>query len=190
MITYIIITPRLQLRQWLPSDIPPFTTINKDATVMQYFPNTLTDEETLQMITRINTHFEEHGYGPYAVENKLTKEFLGYTGFAIPTFESYFTPCIEIGWRFKKEAWGQGFATEAAIACLRYGFETLGFDKVFSFTAVINTKSEKVMQRIGMTLVGYFDHPKIEKGSVLCRHVLYRITKEEFDAVRTYKTTG
>ena len=77
--------------------------------------------------------------------------------------------------------WGQGFATEAAIACLQYGFETLGFDKVFSFTAVINTNSEKVMQRIGMTPIGYFDHPKIEKSSVLCRHVLYRINREEFD---------
>ena len=156
--------------------------MNKDTTVMQYFPKTLAPEETLQMVTRINAHFEEHGLGLFAVENKLTKEFIGYTGFAIPTFESYFTPCIEIGWRFKKEAWGQGFATEAAKACLQYGFKSLGFDRVFSFTAVINIKSEKVMQRIGMTLIGYFDHPKIEKSSVLCRHMLYKITREEFDS--------
>ncbi len=190
MNSYIITTSRLHLRQWLPSDITPFSTMNKDATVMQYFPNTLTDEETLQMVTRINAHFEEHGYGLFAVENKLTKEFIGYTGFAIPTFESYFTPCIEIGWRFKKEAWGQGFAIEAAMACLQYGFESLGFDKVFSFTAVGNVKSEKVMQRIGMNISAILTIPKIEKSSVLCRHVLYRINKEEFDAARTYKTTG
>jgi ribosomal-protein-alanine N-acetyltransferase len=182
MNSYIITTQRLHLRQWLPSDIAPFATMNKDATVMQYFPKTLTDDETLAMVERINAHFEEHGYGLFAVEQKLTKEFIGYTGFAIPAFESYFTPCIEIGWRFKNEVWGQSFATEAAMACLRYGFETLGFDKVFSFTAVVNTKSEKVMQRIGMRHIGYFDHPKVEKSSVLCRHVLYRITKEEFDA--------
>ena len=100
---YIISTPRLHLRKWLPSDIASFTTMNKDETVMQYFPKTLTEEETLQMVTRINAHFEEHGYGLFAVEQKLTKEFIGYTGFAIPAFESYFTPCIEIGWRFKKK---------------------------------------------------------------------------------------
>src|SRR5690349_10402765 len=149
MSTHTLTTPRLHLRQWLPSDIPTFTAMNKDATVMQYYPKTLTDEETLQMVTRINTHFEEHGYGLYVVEHQLTKEFIGYTGFAIPTFESYFTPCVEIGWRFKKEVWGQGFATEAAMACLQHGFETLGFDKVYSFTAVININSEKVMKRIG-----------------------------------------
>src|SRR5690349_15048583 len=178
---YIITTARLHLRRWLPSDILPFATMNKDATVMQYFPKTLTDEVTLEMVTRINAHFEKHHFGLFAVENKLTKEFMGYTGFAIPSFESYFMPCVEIGWRYKKEIWGQGFATEAAKACLQYGFETLGFDKVFSFTAVININSEKVMQRIGMAHIGYFDHPKIEKSSVLCRHVLYRITKEEYN---------
>jgi RimJ/RimL family protein N-acetyltransferase len=185
MSTYILTTARLYLRKWLPSDIPPFATMNKDKAVMQYFPKTLTDEETVEMVTRINAHFEKHGFGLFAVENKLTKAFIGFTGFAIPSFKSFFTPCVEIGWRYKNEVWGQGFATEAAIACLHYGFETLRFDKVFSFTAMININSEKVMQRIGMTRIGYFDHPKIEKSSVLCRHVLYRITKEEFSAFVT-----
>jgi len=160
MSLYIITTARLGLRKWLPSDIAPFTNMNQDETVMQYFPKTLTDEETIAMVTRINAHFEKHGFGLFAVEHKLTKEFIGYTGFAIPNFESFFTPCVEIGWRFKKEVWGQGFATEAAMACLRYGFENLGFDEVFSFTAAINIKSENVMQRIGMTHTGYLDHPK------------------------------
>jgi len=182
MSSYIITTARLGLRKWLPADLGPFTGMNKDETVMKYYPKKLTDEETLELVTQINTHFEKHGYGLFAIENKLTKEFIGYTGFAVPAFESFFTPCIEIGWRYKKEAWGKGFATEAAMACLHYGFETLGFDKIFSFTAVINTKSEKVMQRIGMTPIGHFDHPKVEESSVLCRHVLYRITKEDFNS--------
>src|SRR3954468_14700039 len=158
---YIITTPRLHLRKWLPSDIPPFATMNQDATVMQYFPKTLTDEETLEMVTRINAHFEKHHFGLFAVEHRLTKEFIGYTGFAIPTFESFFTPCVEIGWRFKKEVWGQGFATEAAIACLIYGFDTLQFEKIVSFTSAVNMQSEKVMKRIGMTHIANFDHPKI-----------------------------
>ena len=167
MNTYLITTPRLLLRQWQPSDVAPY-------------PKLLTEEETEAMVERIKTHFDKYGFGLFAVEHKGTKEFIGYTGFMVPAFESFFTPCIEIGWRYKKEVWGQGFATEAAIACLHYGFETLGFEKVFSFTAVINISSEKVMKRIGMAHIGYFDHPKVEKSSVLCRHVLYQITKEEF----------
>ncbi|MEO6868592.1 MAG: GNAT family N-acetyltransferase, partial [Ginsengibacter sp.] len=82
-------------------------------------------------------------------------------------------PCIEIGWRFRKESWGQGLATEAAKACIDYGFNKLGFTKIVSFTSALNVKSEKVMQRIGMNYVANFDHPKIEKENLLCQHVLY-----------------
>jgi [ribosomal protein S5]-alanine N-acetyltransferase len=77
--------------------------MNKDIEVMKYFPKVLTDSETAAMVQRINL--------------KLTKEFIGFTGFSILTFETFFTPCIEISWRYKKEVWGRGFATEAAIAC-------------------------------------------------------------------------
>src|SRR3954467_15489222 len=110
MNTYIISTPRLGLRRWIHSDIDPFTAMNKDAEVMRYYPGTLTDKETLEMVNRINTHFDKHKFGLFAVENKLTNQFIGYTGFAVPSFESFFTPCIEIGWRFQRAAWGQGFA--------------------------------------------------------------------------------
>ena len=92
--------------------------MNQDAEVMKYFPKTLTDQETAEMVQRIRLHFEKHHFGLFAVENRLTKEFIGYTGFYVPTFESFFTPCVEIGWRYKKEVWGRGFATEAASSCL------------------------------------------------------------------------
>lgn len=175
MSSYIISTERTGLRRWIDSDLKPFTEMNKDKEVMQYFPDTLTDQETADMVERINLHFEKNGFGLFAVENKLTGQFIGFTGFAIPAFESFFTPGIEIGWRYRKEAWGQGFATEAASACLCYGFDTLQFDKVVSFTAAVNINSEKVMKRIGMKRVAFFDHPKIDRQSILCRHVLYQI---------------
>ena len=131
------------------------------------------------MVQRIKLHFDENGFGLFAVETKLTKKFIGFTGFAIPTFDAFFTPCVEIGWRYKKEAWGQGFATEAANACLKYGFDILEFDKVVSFTSKINVKSEKVMRRIGMNYVGEFDHPKVEHNSRLRRHILYQINTKQ-----------
>jgi len=177
MMEYIITTERLGLRRWTEDDYLPFAKMNKDKEVMQYFPSLLTDEETTAMINRINLHFEKHGFGLFALEKLSTKEFIGYTGFMVPSFESSFTPCVEIGWRLRKEDWGKGYATEAAKACLRYGFEVLGFKKIYSFTSTINLRSEKVMQSIGMIKEGEFDHPKIALDHPLCRHVLYTIEK-------------
>ena len=175
--THIISTARLKLRRWTDSDIAPFVRMNQDAEVMRYFPRPNTAEETMAFTQRIETFFDEHGYGLFALESKATGEFIGYTGFAKPRFESWFTPCTEIGWRLKREAWGRGYATEAARACLDYGFQTLGLDRIYSFTALSNTPSERVMQKIGMERTGEFDHPMIESGHPLRRHVLYTIEK-------------
>jgi ribosomal-protein-alanine N-acetyltransferase len=177
MNSYIIDTKRLGLRKWLESDIKSFVEMNQDADVMKYYPKMLTEQETLEMVERIRLHWEKNNYGLYAVELKSTSEFLGYTGFSVPTFESYFTPCIEIGWRFKKEFWHRGFATEAALACLEYGFQVLQFHQIVSFTAAVNVKSERVMQRIGMNYAGTFHHPKIPRDHILSRHVLYESYK-------------
>jgi ribosomal-protein-alanine N-acetyltransferase len=179
MSQFIFSTERLNLRRWIDSDNLPCVEMNKDREVMKFFPKTQTADETLAMIKRINARFEENGFGFYVVEEKSTKDFLGFTGFGIPAFESFFTPCVEIGWRFKKDAWGRGYATEAAAGCLRYGFETLQFDKIVSFTSVLNTNSEKVMQRIGMIRVGEFNHPLIESANILCRHVVYELVNSK-----------
>jgi [ribosomal protein S5]-alanine N-acetyltransferase len=177
MASYIISTERLGMRRWLGADIGPFSKMNRDKMVMQYFLNTLSDDETAIMVKKINLHFEKNNFGLFAVEEKLTGRFIGFTGFAIPAFESFFTPCVEIGWRFQKESWGKGFATEAATACLKYGFNNLGFDTIFSFTSATNVKSENVMKKIGMIKSGEFDHPHIDKTNILCRHVLYQCNK-------------
>src|SRR6266542_1138722 len=175
MIKHIIQTERLGLRKWTDADFVPFTEMNKDSQVMEYFPKILTDVETNELIKKINKHFDIYGFGLFAVEKLATKEFVGFTGFMIPTFESFFTPCIEIGWRITKQDWGKGYATEAAKACLCYGFTTLQVTKVYSFTSVANLRSEKVMQKIGMVKAGEFDHPNIPLNNPLCRHLLYEI---------------
>ncbi len=174
----LIITERLKLRKWVDTDLLPFSEMNKDPDVMKYFPSVLSDDETATMMNRIKTHFNEHGFGLFGIEKLATGVFMGFTGFMIPKFTSFFTPCIEIGWRIKKEEWNNGYATEAAKACLQYGFETLHFEKVYSFTSTINDKSERVMQKIGMTKEGEFNHPNIPVESPLCRHVLYKIENQ------------
>ena len=100
-----------------------------------------------------------------------------YIGFIHPRFEEWFTPCVEIGWRLKKEVWNRGLASEGAIACLKYGFETLGFERVYSFTSVLNKPSERVMQKAGMKHAGFFEHPALEEGQRLRKHTLYVLLK-------------
>ena len=172
---YILTTPRLGLRRWLPADIPPFARMNQDPAVREYFPSLMTFDESRASVRMIGRHFDEYGYGLYAVELLSTGEFIGFCGFSHPGFDAWFTPCVEIGWRLRQEAWGQGYASEAAQACLSHGWATLGLTKVLSFTAVLNTRSERVMQKIGMTRVGGFEHPVVAEGHVLRPHVLYEV---------------
>ncbi|KOP82735.1 GNAT family N-acetyltransferase [Cytobacillus solani] len=170
-------TSRLHLRDWEETDLEPFRRLNRDVKVMKYFPKTLSAEETNKFYQSIVSEFNECGFGLYAVEEKENKEFMGFIGFHRAIFEADFTPCIEIGWRLKKEAWGKGYATEGAGACLHYGFNELGFRDVYSFTAEINKPSINVMKKIGLSFINNFDHPKVEKNSPLNKHVLYYINQ-------------
>jgi ribosomal-protein-alanine N-acetyltransferase len=177
MKTYVFESSRLGFRNWLDSDRVPFAKMGKDASVMEFFPKLLTDQESEELVERIKAHFKEKGYGLYAVDRLDTQTFIGFIGFSTPGFQADFTPCTEIGWRLRQEAWGQGFATEGALRCLEYGFATYNFPEIFSFTAEINQRSVRVMQKIGMHPEGAFDHPLLEDGSRLKKHVLYKIGK-------------
>jgi len=176
---YVITTPRLGLRRWKESDLPLVIAMNQDKEVMLYFPSTLSAEESLEFFLRIQRQIEDLGFGLWAVEKLDSKEYIGFTGFSIPAFESFFTPCVEIGWRLRKEYWGRGYATEAALASLTHGFEKWEWDRIVSFTSVFNLPSERVMQKIGMTKQGEFEHPSLPNGHRLCRHLLYEIRRDQ-----------
>lgn len=173
-------TSRLRLRDWKDTDFEPFRQLNADEEVMKFSPKTLSKEESDAFCQAIIAEIKECGFGLYAVEVKATNEFIGFIGFHRATFESDFTPCIEIGWRLKKEVWGKGYATKGAKACLEYGFEELGFDEIFSFTADINEPSKQVMRKIGLEFVKEFDHPKVDPDSTLREHVLYSKQRNEW----------
>lgn len=171
---------RLCFRDWKEEDLSEFRKMNADPIVMEYFPSTLTQSETDAFYERIKENMQSVGYGLYAVEVKDTGAFIGFIGFHQANLNLGFDPFVEIGWRLKKEAWGMGYAQEGAKRCLLYGFEQLKFTDVYSFTSALNVRSERVMRSIGMTKHMAFDHPRIDKEHVLCKHVLYRIRKEEF----------
>lgn len=168
-------TQRLTFRDWKEQDLKEFRIMNKDKRVMKYFTKTLTEEETDGLYNIIQDEFRCYGYGLYAVETRHNNDFIGFIGFHWANFNSQFTPCIEIGWRLRHDVWGNGFATEGAKACLKHGFGTLEFNKIYSFTSKINLQSENVMKKIGMVKIMEFEHPNIIEGNPLKNHVLYAI---------------
>jgi RimJ/RimL family protein N-acetyltransferase len=170
-------TDRLLLRPWRPDDRAAFARMNADPRVVEFLAGALSPEQSDALVDRIEAHFEQHGFGLWALEVPGVTPFAGFIGLAIPRFEAHFTPCTEIGWRLDAEHWNRGYATEGARAALRFGFEALNLEHIVSFTAVANRRSRRVMEKIGMTRSpgDDFDHPALPAGHPLRRHVLYRI---------------
>ena len=89
---HFISTKNLLLRSWQDSDTEPFILLNSDPDVMEFFPSVLQPAETIRQIERIQKHFADYGYGFFAVERKDNHQFIGFTGFSRPAFDSFFTP--------------------------------------------------------------------------------------------------
>jgi RimJ/RimL family protein N-acetyltransferase len=170
-------TDRLWLRRWLASDRPPFARLNADPRVVEFLPGPLSRSESDARVDRIEAHFQQHGFGLWAVEIPRISPFAGFIGLSIPRFEAPFTPCIEIGWRLDAECWNRGYATEGARAALAFGFRWLQVEEIVSFTVPLNVRSRRVMEKLGMTHSARddFDHPLLPEGHPLRRHVLYRL---------------
>jgi ribosomal-protein-alanine N-acetyltransferase len=169
-------TERLLLRRWRPEDLGPFAAINADPRVVEFLPGPLAGRDSDALAARIEKHFVEHGFGFWAVEVTGGPSFIGLVGIANASFEASFTPAVEVGWRLASDQWGHGYASEAASAALRYGFECQGLGEIVAFTAAGNLRSRAVMERLRMTHdeSDDFDHPWLAEGHPLRRHVLYR----------------
>jgi RimJ/RimL family protein N-acetyltransferase len=176
-----ITTERLLLRAREDGDREPWAAMNADPQVREYFPATLTRAESDTSLDNLNAHITQHDFGFWALEDRASGEFLGFTGLVHATFPAPFTPCVEIGWRLARHSWGKGYATEAAQASLDHGFQTLGLASIVSFAVTTNLRSRRVMERIGMKRDpdNDFDHPNVPAGHPLQRHVLYRIAASE-----------
>jgi len=175
-------TERLLLRRWRDSDREPFAALNADPVVMEHFPSTADREASDEMVDRIEARFETSGYGLWATEvadgGPDDGAFIGFVGLWHPPFDAHFMPAVEVGWRLAHQYWGRGYAPEGAREALRFAFDVAGLDEVISMTTVGNLRSQRVMEKIGMTRdpAGDFDHPLVEPGPHR-RHVLYRISR-------------
>jgi RimJ/RimL family protein N-acetyltransferase len=174
-------TDRLILREWKEEDIGPFAKLNADPAVMEFFPSTLTYPETEILMKKLQARFRDDGFSFFATHLKTTSEFIGFIGLNKPVFNAPFMPAVEIGWRIASHHWNKGYATEGAKACLDFGFTELGLKEIVSFTAEINIRSIRIMEKIGMhqDQQGSFLHPLVVDSSPLKKHVLYRIRDRE-----------
>jgi RimJ/RimL family protein N-acetyltransferase len=169
-------TERLLLRRWREPDLEPFAAMNADPRVMEHFPSVLAREESDRFVReRILPQFEARRYGLWAVEVPGVTPFAGYVGLLEHTTDVPFGPCVEVGWRLDARYWGRGYATEGARSALAHGFGVVGLEEIVSFTALTNTRSIAVMERLGMTRAGEFEHPRLPPGHALRPHVLYRL---------------
>jgi RimJ/RimL family protein N-acetyltransferase len=173
--------PSILLRQWNDADLEPFASMNEDAEVMKYFPRLLTAEESRQTMQRFQQGIEQRGWGLWAVQ--VDGVFAGFTGLSEPKFSAHFTPCVEIGWRLRREYWGRGIAFAAAQQAVEHAFSVLCLDQLVSFTTATNLRSRKLMERLGFSHdpEDDFMHPSLEENHPLRNHVLYR--KKPFQSV-------
>lgn len=170
-------TDRLVLRRWKDSDLEPWAAMNADPEVREHLGDLLTREQSDASVARFQAEFDERGYGWWAVEVLATGEFIGFAGLDQVDDGMPFTG-VEIGWRLARSAWGQGYATEAAVAVLDFGLGALGLPEVLAVTTATNLRSQAVMRRIGMTrdAADDFDDPTAPEGP-LRRNVVYRIAR-------------
>lgn len=169
-------TKRLRLRALRDDDIDAFATMHADPRMMQFLAAPLSRAESEAALLRIVASTRKHGIGPWAVEVRDRAVFIGLVGLARSELEVSFAPCVEIAWRLASEYWGQGYASEAALASLEFAFKTLGLNEVLAWTTPSNSASRRVMEKIGMVRdpAEDFDHPRLPAGHPLRRHVLYR----------------
>ncbi len=172
-------TARLVLRRWRDPDRDAYAAMNADPVVMRYFPAPLDRADSDASVDGIEELFDRQGFGLWALEVPGTGEFIGFTGLNPMPDGVPGAGGMEVGWRLARQAWHQGYATEAAVAAVGVGFNGVGLDRIYSMTAVLNVPSQAVMRRLGMTPYAHFEHPKVTAGHPLRPHLVYLLRRHE-----------
>lgn len=171
-------TERLILRDWQEEDREPmFAHINSRPNVMRWLLGEQTREKTDEMIDKLKGWQHDHGYTFWAIERKSDGVLLGFCGLK-PVEDDGVLPdpgTLEIGWRLREDAWGHGYAREAAAVSMNHAFDVLNADFVTAFTVQGNEGSWRLMERLGMGRREDLDHWYNEWGPELGNGIVYRM---------------
>ncbi|WP_372782117.1 GNAT family N-acetyltransferase [Phenylobacterium sp.] len=175
----MIETERLILRRWREADQEPYVAMMLDPQVSDWLGGPFDRAEALARIARNEAALETHGYGRMAMARRADGQFVGYCGLMPTAKELPFGSAFEVGWSVAREAWGQGYAGEAARAAFADGFERLGLDEILAFTGAVNFRSQAVALKLGMrrTPEQDFDHPGLADDHPLKRHIVFVASK-------------
>ncbi|WP_121352435.1 GNAT family N-acetyltransferase [Flavisolibacter nicotianae] len=172
-------TERFILREILPTDADSFFELDSDPDVHRYLGNNpVKDKEQIDhVIAFIRQQYLDYGIGRWAIVDKNTKEFIGWTGLKwVTELTNKHRNYYDLGYRLRKNFWGKGIATETAIASLAYAFDSLQATEVYAMAACENKGSTNVLAKVGLSLLETFDFDGI-------KHNWYRIDKKGFEEI-------
>lgn len=174
----MIETERLVMRSWRDEDIAPFQRICSDPDVMATLGRPLDMAETAALVERVRGIEAEQGHTFWALERKQDARLIGWCG-VIRGTAGPVAGKAEIGWRLARDAWGAGYASEAARGAAAWSFTHLADDSIWAITWQGNVRSRAVMERLGMEYrAGLdFDHPKLDESDPLRPHVTYSLSR-------------
>ncbi len=173
-------TERLILREMLPTDEAFMFELDADPEVHKYLGNkpVKSIEEVREVIRFIRQQYIDYGIGRWAVIEKLSGDFIGWSGLKFITqIENNHSKYHDVGYRLIRKYWGKGFATESAKAALQYGFKEMGLHEIIGSAHVENIKSRRALEKCGLTFIEKFDY----KG-LSCDWL--KITKEEWEVIK------
>ena len=177
-------TPRLRLREWTPADETALHPIGRDPAVMEFLGPLETHEDSALLIAGQMRNQALFGHCFWPVEQRSGGALIGYCGINLAPEGTPLEGQLEIGWRLARHAWGHGFASEAAAACLAWGFANLPPSSIAAMTVPANLRSQRVMERLAMTRRPDldFDHPGLPEGDPLRRHIVHAIDRDSWNA--------
>jgi len=176
-------TERLVLRDWREEDWPEFFRVTNTPAVMQWLGGVLDAEGESKQRGRVEASRSANGFCFWAVERKDDGALLGFCGLKrADAPSSTVTGAVEVGWRFREDAWGRGYAKEAAVASLDAAFERFGAERVVALTVEGNTGSWGLMERLGMRRREDLDYDDMRYGPPWRRSIVYSIDRATWAA--------
>lgn len=177
----MIETDRLYLRNWREEDIEPFLEHTNTPAVMRWLGGVKPEAEARKVIRdRIIRWQDERGFTFWIAERKSDQALLGFCGLKLSDDpNASFKGHHEIGWRFREDSWGRGYAREAATACLDFAFDPLGAERVVAITFQQNEPSWRLMERLGMRRRPDLDYED-DRYPDLSPTIVYAIEREDW----------